>query len=92
MKKWKRDHNDSCLSMLQNMVNKPLTWKRTRKNVYGGWLGAMASIIGHLAAATGNKAFVFQSLAEGMEEFDSLSSQKFSEKKFKKGVDKDERL
>lgn len=84
MKKWKKEHNSGCTTMLQNMVNNPMTYSKTHKEEYGGWLGAMASMIGHLAAATGNKAFVFQSMAEGMEEFDSLSSQKFCEKNSKK--------
>lgn len=92
MKRWKREHNDGCLDMLRNMVNKPITWTKRQQGSYAGWLGAMASMIGHLAAATDNKGFVFQCMAEGMQEFDSVAAEKFSEKKFKKGIDKDERL
>lgn len=88
MKKWKREHNEACLTMLTNLVNNPKTFNHRIKHTYAGWLGAIASMIGHLAAATGNKAFVFQSMAEGMEEFDSLAAEKFSKKKFGKGIDK----
>lgn len=84
MKKWKKEHNKAITIMLQEMIRNPKVWSRNKKLEYGGWLSAMASMIGHLAAATGNKACVFQGMAEGMEEFDSLASEKFAEKKFGK--------